>query len=187
MLALGRTQEAEQALRRSVAIRQKLVDDHPGVEPHPHDLGWGYYHLGLLLHDTHRPHEAAEAFRQARELFEKVAKEFPDVADRQFVLAWLLATCPAPQFRDPERAVKAAKQALQRAPLLRKYWHVLGIAQYRAGKWQAAVEALNKAMELGQGGDSSEWFFLAMAHWQLGAQRRSPHVVRQSRRVDGQT
>ncbi|MFI5457397.1 MAG: tetratricopeptide repeat protein [Isosphaerales bacterium] len=23
-------------------------------------------------------------------------------------------------------------------------------------------------MELGKGGDSSDWFFLAMAHWQLG-------------------
>ena len=64
--------------------------------------------------------------------------------------------------------MKAAEQALQSRPLIRAYWQVLGIAQYRAGKPQAAVEALTRAMELGRGGDSSEWFFLAMAHWQLG-------------------
>ncbi|MEX2553622.1 MAG: protein kinase, partial [Actinomycetota bacterium] len=166
--AWGRTQEAEDAIRRSLEIRQKLIADHPGVEPHAIDLGRSYFDLGLLLHDTRRPQEAAEAFRQARELFEMVAKEFPDVADPQFALAWLLATCPAPQFRDPDRAVEAAQRHLQHFTSSRKGWHVLGIAQYRAGKWQAAVEALAKAMELGQGGDSSEWFFLAMAQWQLG-------------------
>ncbi len=28
--------------------------------------------------------------------------------------------------------------------------------------------ALEKSMELGKGGISFDWFFLAMAHWQLG-------------------
>ena len=30
------------------------------------------------------------------------------------------------------------------------------------------MAALEKAMELRKGGDSFDWFFLAMAHWQLG-------------------
>ena len=42
------------------------------------------------------------------------------------------------------------------------------MAQYRAGEWQAAIEALEKSMELRKGGDAVDWFFLAMAHWQLG-------------------
>jgi len=171
--ALGRTQEAEEALRRGLAIHQKLVADHPGVESHARDLGWRYFGLGLLLHDTHRPHEAAEAFRKARELFENLATEFPDIGRQQFALAWLLATCPATQFRDADRAVEAAKRALQHAPLSRRYWGALGIAQYRAGKWQAAVEALAKTVELAQGGNSVDWFFLAMAHWQLGDQKQA--------------
>ena len=36
------------------------------------------------------------------------------------------------------------------------------------GEWKAAIEALTKSMELRKGGDSNDWFFLAMAHWQLG-------------------
>ena len=42
------------------------------------------------------------------------------------------------------------------------------MAHYRAGDWKAAIEALTKSMELRNGGDSNDWFFLAMAHWQLG-------------------
>ena len=44
-------------------------------------------------------------------------------------------------------------------------WHT---AHYRAGDWTAAVAALEKSMTVGNGGDGFEWFFLAMAHRQLG-------------------
>jgi uncharacterized protein HemY len=44
----------------------------------------------------------------------------------------------------------------------------LGVAYYRAGKWRDAVKALNRSVELRSGGDSGDWFFLAMAHWRLG-------------------
>jgi tetratricopeptide (TPR) repeat protein len=52
-------------------------------------------------------------------------------------------------------------------------WNTLGVALYRAGDWKAAIEALNKSMELRNGGDSSDWFFLALAHWQLGKQEEA--------------
>ena len=42
------------------------------------------------------------------------------------------------------------------------------MAHYRAGEWKAAIVALEKSMALRKGGDSFDWFFLAMAHWQLG-------------------
>lgn len=47
-------------------------------------------------------------------------------------------------------------------------WNTLGAARYRARDWNAAIEALKKSMELRQGGNSFDWFFLAMAHWQRG-------------------
>jgi tetratricopeptide (TPR) repeat protein len=44
----------------------------------------------------------------------------------------------------------------------------LGWAHYRTGAWQAAVEDLDESIRLQKdGGDSYQWFFLAMAHWQL--------------------
>ena len=37
------------------------------------------------------------------------------------------------------------------------------------GDWKKAIEALGKANEFEFGGGSCGWFFLAMAHWQLGS------------------
>ena len=37
------------------------------------------------------------------------------------------------------------------------------------GAWKDSIAALEKSIELrNDGGDSWHWFFLAMAHWQLG-------------------
>ena len=47
-------------------------------------------------------------------------------------------------------------------------WNTLGAAHYRAGDWKAAVTALDKSMQLHNGGDSFDWVFLAMAQRKLG-------------------
>jgi len=46
-------------------------------------------------------------------------------------------------------------------------WKTLGVAQYRAGECKASITALDKSMGLRKSGDSFDWYFLAMAHWQL--------------------
>src|SRR5882757_1697929 len=69
---------------------------------------------------------------------------------------------------DPQQAVELAKKSIGLTPKHGSNWNTLGVAQYRAGDWKAAVAALTKSMELRKGGDSTDWFFLAMAHWQLG-------------------
>jgi tetratricopeptide (TPR) repeat protein len=83
-------------------------------------------------------------------------------------LARFLAFAPDPLVRDPARALPLAKRAVELAPKDGNYWNTLAGASYRTGDWQAAVTALEKSMEFRQGGDSFNWFFLAMAHWQLG-------------------
>jgi len=85
-------------------------------------------------------------------------------------LAWFLATCPDPKFRDPSKAVKLAQKAVDMAPKEGNHWNTLGVAHYRAGDWKAAIEALEKSKELlGDTELSFNAFFLAMAHWQLGS------------------
>ena len=71
-------------------------------------------------------------------------------------------------LRDPAGAVECARKATELEPTQGMFWNTLGAAQYRAGDSQAAIDALHKAMELRRGGDGFDWFFLAMAHWQLG-------------------
>jgi tetratricopeptide (TPR) repeat protein len=83
--------------------------------------------------------------------------------------AWRLATCPDPTFRNGARAVELAKKASESRPNDGAICNTLGVALYRAREWKAAVAALEKSTRLREGGDSFDWFFLAMAHWQLGS------------------
>jgi uncharacterized protein HemY len=83
-------------------------------------------------------------------------------------MAWNLATCPYPELQDPKSAVTLAQKAVQAAQKEPAYWNTLGAAQYRAGDWQGAVSSLHKSMDLTNGGDSGDWFLLAMAYRRLG-------------------
>ena len=101
--------------------------------------------------------------------FTKAIELNPDFYVRYNHLAWLLVTCPNTKLRDPNQALEMAKKVVDVAPKEGFVWNTLGVAQYRAGNWKDAIEALNKSIELRQG-DSFDFFFLAMAHWQLGDQ-----------------
>jgi len=57
---------------------------------------------------------------------------------------------------------------LEQRPRNEDFWTTLGVAHYRAGEWNAAIEALEKSMELRPRADPSCGFFLAMACWQKG-------------------
>ncbi|MGQ0633630.1 MAG: protein kinase domain-containing protein [Planctomycetaceae bacterium] len=96
-------------------------------------------------------------------------REAGRVADSQNQLAWVLATAAQPESRDPERAVELASQAVANSHSLNaaERWNTLGVARYRNGDWTAALEALQKS-GLSRRGSGSNWFFLAMTHWQLG-------------------
>jgi tetratricopeptide (TPR) repeat protein len=88
-------------------------------------------------------------------------------------LAWLLATCPDTTLREPERAVKNARRAVEIAPQNGDWWNTLGVACYRAGQWEEARKALYRSMELRNEGDSMDWFFLALVHLKLGHPERA--------------
>jgi tetratricopeptide (TPR) repeat protein len=131
-------------------------------------LGSSQYDLGCLLQDAGRLAEAAEAFREAKMAFEDLNARNPDDPSRIHALAWLLADCPAVQFRDSDRAVQLAETCVQMVPTSSRYWRTLGVAHYRAGQWQAAVDAFQKTFELGFSRGNQVWLVLAMSYWQLG-------------------
>jgi tetratricopeptide (TPR) repeat protein len=85
------------------------------------------------------------------------------------LLAAILANCPETNLRDPKRAVALAKEAVELAPRSARSLQALGLARYRTGAWKDSIAALEKSIELREdGGNSFQWFFLAMAHWQVG-------------------
>jgi tetratricopeptide (TPR) repeat protein len=105
--------------------------------------------------------------------YSKILNVQPDHAEARNNLAWLLATCIELKLRDPNRAVDLAKKAVASSPRDANSWNMLGVAQYRAGDWKAAITALEKSMELRKGGDSFDWFFLAMGRYQLGDKKEA--------------
>jgi tetratricopeptide (TPR) repeat protein len=88
--------------------------------------------------------------------------------------AWLLATCADEQVRDPKQAVEYAERAVELVPghaPVREgaYRNTLGVACYRAGDFQRAIDELEQSCELFvHRNNAFNTFFLAMAHWQLG-------------------
>src|SRR5262249_13027603 len=88
-------------------------------------------------------------------------------------LAWLLATCPEPKYRDSALAVKLAEKAVAAHPNDGPHRITLGVACYRAGQWAAALEALHKSRELCAGGDGGVFLLLAMTYWQKGDRKEA--------------
>jgi len=77
--------------------------------------------------------------------------------------------------RRQQAAARACSKAVELDPKFALAWYNLGVAHYRAGDWQAALAAPDKSMELRQGGDSHDWFFLAMSHEKLGDREKARH------------
>jgi tetratricopeptide (TPR) repeat protein len=89
-------------------------------------------------------------------------------------LAWLLATCPNAEMHDSRQAVVHARAAVKLEPATGNYWNTVGVALYRNGELDAAYEALDRSIQLrGNGGDSFDWFFLAMIDHKRGRQEKA--------------
>jgi tetratricopeptide (TPR) repeat protein len=114
---------------------------------------------------------------EARQIYEAVEEESRkgEGVIRNNNRAWYLATCPDKDLRNSMEAVELAEKAVEGVPRIGCNWRTLGVARSRAGDASGAVAALQKSLELASTnffdrprGDSSEWFFLAKAYWQLG-------------------
>ena len=90
------------------------------------------------------------------------------IAEAHNNLAWLLATCPNTELRDPPEALRLARRAVEVEPQQGNFWNTLGVAFYRAGELDDAKKALEKSLELRNAGDSFDWFFLALVDRKKG-------------------
>jgi serine/threonine protein kinase/Flp pilus assembly protein TadD len=166
--------EAEQAIRKALDHQEKLAADLPKTSSQRHAPAVGRCNLGLCLLQAGRRDEARQEFRRAEATWRECLVREPRDAAASDYLARLLANCPDPELQDPAGAVPLARQAiaLDHQPGAHP-WETLGLAHYRAGDWEAAVTALEKAQGLRRGPDGCGDFFLAMAHWQLGHQEEA--------------
>jgi serine/threonine protein kinase/Flp pilus assembly protein TadD len=170
----GEAATAVQCHQKAIEVCERLVAEFPDQPDYRYELVRSRFGLGIVLRLSGRLAEAVQNFHQAQADYRPYAgtTDHPDnrlqFASIHNELAWLLATCPELNYRNPGQAVAAARKAVEIAPEKGDFWNTLGVALFQAGDWTMALAAFSKSMALRKGGDSFDWFFLAMAHWQLG-------------------
>jgi serine/threonine protein kinase/tetratricopeptide (TPR) repeat protein len=166
--AENRLPEAETAAREALAMRKDLlVPDHP-------DFARSFSALGELLAAQGKLAEAETMLRESLAMRRKLFS--PDTSamaqslkDLVFILRTQGKLADAqPLFREE---IQLAKKAIEAEPNNVHLWHALGELFFNAGEWQAAIQAFERCNQIS--GSAWQWFFLAMAHLQLGNQEEA--------------
>ncbi len=88
-------------------------------------------------------------------------------------LARYLATCPEERLRDYDQSLKYARMAFELAPSTDYAPRTLGVALFRKGEWDEAIEHLKIASETSSGSANYVWYFLAMCSWRLDEKEKA--------------
>jgi tetratricopeptide (TPR) repeat protein len=100
--------------------------------------------------------------------YESLVEDPNEGASTYYNLGWRLSHMPQQRI-NPEIVVKLHHRAHVLYPKQPWIQGTLGIAYYRAGRWQDAIDTIDQAIEIGHSGVSAYYaFFTAMAYWQLG-------------------
>ncbi|HJQ82071.1 MAG TPA: protein kinase [Lacipirellulaceae bacterium] len=167
--ASGQLSEAVEACRQQISFWEEVQRDNPSKDFKPY-LAGRYLTLTRLLTELGEDDEAKQAAAQAHEMGLNSPQTFAQLA-RDLVIALYAAPLQMAWQNGTDAsalAVEAAQKAVDASPNDGFYWNTLGAAQYCAGEWQSSMESLQKSVELRAGGDATDWYFVAMAHWQLG-------------------
>jgi tetratricopeptide (TPR) repeat protein len=177
----GRAEEAVGPLLESLEHNQRLADESPEVLEYRNRVAGSLDTLAGPLATMGRDQEAVDARRRIVAIFRSLREDNPahdyesPLILHQRRLALLLANCADPRVRNPGEALQLVKEAVKARPRDGANWNALGMAEYRSGDWEAAIRALERSLELRAGGDASDWFFLAMAHWRRGEKEKARH------------
>ncbi|WP_406696203.1 tetratricopeptide repeat protein [Singulisphaera sp. Ch08] len=172
--------EDENLLLDAVQLQSQRVLDHPEDSEHSRDLALSYEALGRFLKNHGRVREAQMAWNHALDLWTELTTQFPacceyrnNLADGQNNMAWLLASSLDVENRNPSIAVQLAQSIVESSPERAAYWNTLGAAHYRAGDYPAAIEALERSIELSSESSGFDLLLLAMAYWRRGDKGRA--------------
>jgi serine/threonine-protein kinase len=165
LLEKGRFKEAEEPYRRALDLWENLVGRYPVELIHLQRCQTGLIELLLA---SGRADEAERISKRARDKLRELAKDYPHSHHHRVLVQWFLATCSDARIRmHDEGTLEIIEKALEAEPQNHFFRLALAASLYRAGKWDAAIDALGK-LAPPNGVDSWPWFILAMAHWQRG-------------------
>jgi hypothetical protein len=143
---------------------------------------------GKIHFDSAKVCELSHRWEEAVVESKRAVEVSPENSTYHNGLAWLLATCPNSVYRESALAVEHARKAVELEPDAPEFWNTLGVAYYRIGEWQQAIDMLSKAEQLQpETHFGYNAFFLAMAHWQLGEKDTARQLFEQAARWQSST
>jgi tetratricopeptide (TPR) repeat protein len=153
---LGRWDQAAPAYGRSLDLNEQAKRV-MAQDPNPAQLG--FYAPRLLLADD------ADAYRRQ---CARVIDKLGDTKDPRtaYLVARFCALAPD-MVPDPTRLVQLAERAVRADPVPHNL-HALGLAHYRAGQFDEAIEQMHRSIEGNWNANAANWLVLAMAHQRLG-------------------
>jgi tetratricopeptide (TPR) repeat protein len=108
-----------------------------------------------------------KTYQQYIEQSKKTLEANPNDADACNTLAWALVAGP-PELRNAAEALNFARNSVRLRPEDYACRNTLGVAHYRLGEFELAIEALRRAVELNHGEATAfDLSFLAMSHHRL--------------------
>ena len=137
------------------------------------------YQLGCVLQLAGQRDEAQECFSRVWQHRFDASLSPGAGAEECNGLAWNMMLLDSLSEADYQEALELAETAVRGLPDDGAVWNTLGVAQYRAGLHQEALETLNHAGELAS--DPLNQVFIAMAHHRLGDSARAAEQLDQAR------
>jgi eukaryotic-like serine/threonine-protein kinase len=187
----GEPDEAIASYRKAIEIDPKYVNAHQNLgivlaKQAKHDeaivayrnaialdpkLAAAQKNLGNVLTAQGKLDEAIACYRKAIELAPNSARSREALGLALAKKGWDLASSPEPKHRDIQRAVEASNEAVEVTPQTSLAWQYLGWVRYRAGDWNASIEALERSCKLQPGGtgDFGQWIVMSLAHEKLSS------------------
>jgi tetratricopeptide (TPR) repeat protein len=129
-------------------------------------LAHAYCDWEASLGALERHEECLAVRREARAHFDALRSRPQFAAAFAQRWAWHMAQYAA--LPEPADVVRLARHAVEIDPHHWIYWHTLGIALYRAEDYRESIEALTRSLKSKASKDGYSFFWLAMAHLQLG-------------------
>ncbi len=162
LVVLNEAAPVEHELRQGVAHLESA-----GLPIDLYQAALGRYRLAQFLVDQGQITLAANELAIARDVFTRIAEEYPHEPFRNLRLAMLLTMAPLPEFRNPELAIRVAERALRRDSGVHARYFAL--AELRTGAWEAAIKSARTAISLRSGGDAIDQLILSLAYARSGA------------------
>lgn len=91
---------------------------------------------------------ATKQYAQAEQMLNSLIEEYPEDADHKNNLAWLYATAEDPSFRNGQKAIELAQEAMVINPNDYHIWSTLAEAYYAAGQYEKANRAITHMIAL---------------------------------------